>query len=135
MHDRIGKSSGVTYLCTGFRSCLSGLATCSFTVLSILRSVGSTACGFLNSHLSAKQLLSIHFRNCLVHVGSVVEGNESVTLAASKSFRQTDFGTIQIVSVRIWIQSMGRELTFSSLQMHPSNLAQNFCTQDYRPRR
>src|SRR5947207_14682852 len=100
MHDRIGQSSGVTYLCTGFRSCLSGLASCSVTVFSILRSVGSAACGFLNSHLSAKQLPSIHFCNCFVDVGSVVEGNESVALAASKSFRQTDFGTIQNVSIR-----------------------------------
>ena len=77
-------------------------------MFSILRSVGSAACSFLNSHLSAKQLFSIHLCNSFVHVGSVLEGNESVPLTASKSFRQTDFGTAQSLSVSTCIQIFGK---------------------------
>src|SRR5271156_4976105 len=88
------------YLCTSFCTDFPGFATGCLALFSIFRRIGSSTCCFLDSHFPSKQLFPIDIGNGLLHVGRIFEGDESVTLASSKPFRQANVGTIKTKSAQ-----------------------------------
>src|SRR5271170_3862147 len=94
------------YFCTSLCTHFLGFAAGCFALFSIFRRIRSSACGFLDSHFPSKQLFPIDIGNGPVHVGRIFEGDESVTLASFKPFRQANVGTMKRKSARVsWSKS------------------------------